>query len=190
MGGDRSLRREAKALRLFIAVDVPAEVKARLAATVAPFQGRVPDARWTNAGGWHVTLKFLGATWPRLVETVRGAVASAASATEPFESRLTEVGVFPTSTPARGVWGGLDDRDERFAGIVKLLDALLEEHFDAEGRAFPPHLTVARLNPPRNLREFVPDLVGSPVAADPFRVDRLTLYQSHLSPRGATYEAV
>src|SRR5436305_14388948 len=108
MGRDRSLRPEAKALRLFIAVDVPAEVKARLAATVAPFQGRVPDARWTNAGGWHVTLKFLGATSPRLVETVRGAVASAASATEPFQPRLPEFGPFPSSTRARVVALGLD----------------------------------------------------------------------------------
>src|SRR5439155_569755 len=62
VGRDPSLGTEAKALRLFVAVDLPAAVKAQLAETVTPFQGRIPDARWTNAGGWHVTLKFLWAT--------------------------------------------------------------------------------------------------------------------------------
>jgi 2'-5' RNA ligase len=44
------------------------------------------------------------------------------------------------------------------------------------------------MNPPRNIREFVPDLVGTPVPSEPFVVDRLVLYRSHLSPKGATYE--
>src|SRR5207247_2466318 len=109
----------AKARRRFVAVDVPDEVKARVAATVAPFQGRVPNARWTDAGGWHVTLKFLGATWPRLMETVHGAVASAAAATAPFETALTEIGVFPSPARARVLWAGMDDPGGRFGQIVK-----------------------------------------------------------------------
>jgi 2'-5' RNA ligase len=155
---------------------------------VARFRDRVPLARWTRSDGWHVTLKFLGTTWPRLVETVREAVAAAAAEANAFPSAVTELGVFPSPGRARVIWAGLSDPDGRFAALAKRLDDLLAEDFDVEERPFTPHLTLARLNPPRDIREFAPDLVGAPVASERFEVDRLVLYQSRLSPKGATYQ--
>ena len=188
MARDRASRPEAKPLRLFVAVDVPDRVKGELATAVAAYRDRIPGARWTRSEGWHVTLKFLGATWPRLVDTVRESVQVAAGRAQSFESRLTELGVFPSPGRARVVWAGLDDPQGRFSALVKTLDDLLEEHFVPEKRAFSPHLTLARLNPPRNIREFAPDLMGTAVPSESFPVDRLVLYRSRLSPRGATYE--
>jgi 2'-5' RNA ligase len=177
-------------LRLFIAVDVPDAVKEGLAKRVGLFRDRIPGARWTGFDGWHVTLKFLGSTWPRLVGAVQEAVAKTAAETAPFESALTRVGAFPTAARARVLWAGLDDPDGTLGAVAKRLDALLSEDFVAEKRAFTPHLTLARLVPPRNLREFVPEFDGMAVTSERFRIDRVVLYRSHLSPRGATYEAL
>jgi RNA 2',3'-cyclic 3'-phosphodiesterase len=187
---DRAARPEAKPLRLFVAVDVPGEVKAALAAAIEPFRDRIPGARWTGSDGWHVTLKFLGTTWPRLVDEVRSAVGVAARAAGSFETSLTELGVFPSPTRARVVWAGLADPENRFASLAERLDELLADSFVPEGRALTPHLTVARLVPPRNLREFAPDMVGTPLSSPPFTVGSLVLYRSHLSPKGARYEAL
>src|SRR5438093_1232112 len=173
MARDRASRPEARPLRLFIAADVPDRVKADVAAAVAPYSERIPAARWTRSDGWHVTLKFLGATWPRLMEMVGAAVRTAAGRTQAFETRLTQMGVFPSPGRTRVVWVGLEDAEGRFPALVKSLDDLLEEDFGVEKRAFTPHLTLARLNPPRNIREFIPDLVGTPVPSDPFMIDRL-----------------
>ena len=189
MGRDRA-QPEIRPLRLFIAVDVPSGVKSGLAGAVAPYRARIPGVRWTGSQGWHATLKFLGTTWPRLVEDIRRAVEEAARSSASFETRLTQVGAFPSARRARVLWAGLADPEERFAPMVKLLDELLEENFVAEKRSFTPHLTLARLNPSRDIGEFAPDLDGLDVGSEPFPVDRLVLYQSHLSPRGATYEAV
>ncbi len=188
MARDRASRPEAKPLRLFVAVDVPDDVKATLAAALAPFRDRIPGGRWTRSDGWHVTLKFLGATWPRLMDDVVGAVRSAAQTNEAFESNLTHVGVFPSPRRARVVWAGLADPEGRFGAMVERLDDLLEEHFVPEKRAFTPHLTLARLTPSRDVGEFAPDLVGAAVPSRSFVVDRLVLYRSHLSPHGARYE--
>jgi 2'-5' RNA ligase len=183
-------RPEAKPLRLFVAVEIPDAVKAGLAATADHFHDLVPGARWTRSDAWHVTLKFLGTTWPRLVETVGSAMSAAAAERAPFTSRLTQLGVFPSERRAQVVWAGLDDPDARFAALAKRLDELLEEDFIAESRPFTPHLTLARLAPVRDIREFAPRLVGASIASEPFAVDRLVLYQSRLSPRGASYEAL
>lgn len=182
--------REGRPLRLFVAVDVPQAVKAGLADVVAPYRERIPRARWTNPSGWHVTLKFLGSTWPRLVDEVRAALTWTASTADPFETELTAIGAFPTARRARVVWAGLKDESERFGEMVNVLDHRLRDHFTAAERVFAPHLTLARLNPPRDIGEFAPDLVGTAVASGPFRVGELVLYRSNLSPRGATYEAL
>ena len=188
MARDRSARPEAKPLRLFVAVDVPDDVQAGLEESLTPYRDRIPGARWTQRSGWHVTLKFLGTTWPRLVEPVKVAVAEAAGASAPFETALAEIGAFPSARRARVVWAGLTDEDGRFAELAKRLDDLLQEDFTPERRALTPHLTVARLTPPRAMDEFAPDLPGKAVASRTFRIDELVLYQSHLSPKGATYE--
>src|SRR2546427_434985 len=85
--------------------------------------------RGTGTDGWHVTLKFLGATWPRLMDDVGGAIRSVAETTEAFETSLTQVGVFPSPRRARVVWAGLADPGGRFGAIVERLDDLLAEHF-------------------------------------------------------------
>ena len=126
MGRDRGAPPPAKPLRLFVAADVPDDVKADLAAFLEPFRDRVPGAGWTRRDGWHVTLRFLGSTWPRQVEAVRTAVEKAAAAISPFETSLTEVGAFPSERRARVLWVGLADEGELFQEIVTLLDDLLK----------------------------------------------------------------
>jgi 2'-5' RNA ligase len=190
MARDRSTRPEAKPLRLFVAVDVPESIKGSLARGVAPFRDRIPGARWTRSEGWHLTLKFLGSTWPRLADPVKAAVAEAARGAVPFETALTEIGAFPSAGRARVVWAGLSDPDERLRELARSLDRGLREHFAPEKRAFSSHLTIARLNPPADLRSLIPPLIGTSVSSRPFLVEGLTLYRSHLSPRGATYEVL
>lgn len=189
MGRSRTDRpAPAPPLRLFVAVDVPEDVKAGLAGVIAPYRDRIPPARWTRSDGWHVTLKFLGSTLPRLLDEVVAAVKAAASEAEPFETALTRVGVFPSERRARVLWAGMQDEEERFPPLVGRLDELLSDHFVEERRSFTPHLTLARLNPSVDVGNYAPGLVGTPIASRRFPVDRLVLYRSHLSPQGARYE--
>jgi 2'-5' RNA ligase len=187
---DRESHPEAKPLRLFVAVDVPDDVKAGLATAIAPYSSLVPGARWTRRDGWHVTMKFIGSTWPRLLDGVRGAVATAATTGTAFETGLTEVGVFPSRRLTRVVWAGLSDPEGRFAALAGALDESLADMVEPEGRAFTPHLTLARLNPARDIGEFAPNLIGLPLASAPFPAGELVLYRSQLAPSGATYEAL
>jgi 2'-5' RNA ligase len=129
-------------------------------------------------------VKFLGSTWPRLVEWVRESVGAAASASEPHETRLNELGAFPSPRRARVLWAGLDDPGRAMASIAAALDEVLRREFTPETRAFTPHLTLARFDPPVAL-EALDDL---PLASEPFPVDRLVLFRSHLRRPAPVYE--
>ncbi|HEX6208140.1 MAG TPA: RNA 2',3'-cyclic phosphodiesterase [Actinomycetota bacterium] len=190
MGRDRASRPEAKPLRLFAAADIPEDHRTAVEELIGPWRERLPGGRWDPPEKWHVTLKFLGRTWPRLVERVEEACRETAASVEPFEARLTSLGVFPSPGRARVLWVGLDDRTEGLRRLAAGLDERLASEFEPEKRAFTPHLTVARFRDPVRIED--PEALRRvECSAPPFEVDRLVLYRSHLlGPRGSRYEAV
>lgn len=187
MARDRASRPQAKPLRLFVAIDIPEDVRAFVADQVAPLRERFPRARWVPTANQHVTLKFLGTTWPRLVDWVIDGVGRVAGAHQSFDTRVAEVGAFPSPRRARVLWVGLEDPAQRLAGIASDLNQVLADEFPAEKRAFTPHLTVARFDPPVQLEE---DLSGLIVESRGFDVGHLVVYRSHLQRPAPVYERV
>jgi 2'-5' RNA ligase len=186
MARDRASRPEARPLRLFVAADVPPEVAQQLKAAIDPLRERISVGRWTFPENWHVTLKFLGSTYPRLVEWVRGSVAAVASAHPPFATSLNGLGAFPSARRARVLWAGLDDRAPGFASLAASLDDTLEREFKRERRPLTPHLTVARFDPPVGVAEALGRTED--VWSESFPVDRVVLYRSHLRRPAPIYE--
>jgi len=187
MARDRASRPEAKPLRLFIAVDVPERVRDRVQDAIGPWRERVPRAKWVPKQNQHVTLKFLGSTWPRLVGWVTESVEAVARQSEPFETRVTGLGAFPSARRARVLWAGLDDPGGRLATLAADLEGALAKEFAPEKRAFTAHLTVARFDPPVPL-DGEEEVAAADVASEPFAVDRLVLYRSHLRRPASVYE--
>jgi len=183
---DRASRPQAKALRLFVAFDVPDDVRAGLAEAVETLRAQL-SGRWTPPQNWHVTVKFLGATWPRLVDWVTETCRTVATQHDGFPSALEGLGAFPNPRRARVLWAGLADATGRSAGLAAALDDALSREFAPEKRAFTPHLTVARFQPPAQVADA---LEGIEVASRPFEVDRLVLYRSHLQRPAPRYEAI
>jgi 2'-5' RNA ligase len=190
MARNRAARPEAKPLRLFIAVDPSSQAVEAAGRALEPWRERYPRGRWVKPENWHVTLKFLGRTWPRLVDSVHEASREAASSVRPFTLSLGGLGAFPRATRARVLWLRLEDDEGSLPALAKALDAALEKDFPPEKRGFTAHLTVARFDPPTDLSEAAVEMEGFDVGARPFRVSKLLLYQSHLSPRGARYEVL
>jgi 2'-5' RNA ligase len=183
MARDRANRPEAKPLRLFVAIEVPEDVRELVGAAVAPWRERFPRAKWVPTQNQHVTLKFLGSTWPRLVEWVTETIGVVAAKSAPFQTRATELGAFPSPRRARVLWAGLEDPDGRMAWLAAALADALAKEFEPERRGFTAHLTVARFDPPVGLDDLESDL-----RSEAFTVDRLVLFRSHLQRPAPVYE--
>jgi 2'-5' RNA ligase len=182
---DRASRPQAKAIRLFVAVEVSSEAKRTVASAIGPWRDEFPRARWVPEENWHVTVKFLGWTYPRLVGWTIETVGSVASRNGPIGSCLTGLGAFPTPGRARVLWAGLDDAAGRMATLAEDLDRSLIREFKAEGRAFRPHLTLARSDPPLRLSSSFGETPLEPVA---FAIDRVVVFRSHLQRPAPRYE--
>jgi RNA 2',3'-cyclic 3'-phosphodiesterase len=184
MARDRASRPEAKPLRLFVAFDVPPSVRDVAGASVAPWRARFPRAKWVPEQNQHVTLKFLGSTWPRLVPWVHETIAAVAGTHASVPTRVLGLGAFPNARRARVLWVGLEDADGRLARIAAALDEAFSREFAPEKRAFTPHLTVARFDPPVELE----GLQDVELVSEPFQIDRIVLFRSHLRRPAPVYE--
>jgi len=173
---ERGSEPRAKPHRLFVAVSVPDQVATLVEEAVEPWRTVLPGVRWTPRSNWHVTLRFLGSTDPRLVTWISDRLSEAASLIAPFEGAVRGLGAFPSARRARVLWAGIDDPARGLADLVDDLGIALAERYPAEARPFHAHLTVARSDPPIRLPA---SYVETPLASEPFVVDRVVLFRSH-----------
>jgi 2'-5' RNA ligase len=93
-------------------------------------------------------MKFVGDPSGRAVERLAHAADRAAARHRSFPLILAGVGAFPNFRRARVVWVGVES-DPRLELLHHDLElACAEEGFEVEGRAFRPHVTIARVRDP------------------------------------------
>jgi RNA 2',3'-cyclic 3'-phosphodiesterase len=184
MARDRAGRPEAKPLRLFVAIEIPEAVKDTVEEAFASWRETFPKARWVPRENMHVTLKFLGRTWPRLVDWVPAQVEAAALDVSRFRARIRGVGSFPSAKRGRALWAAFEDADA-IAGLAAEIEGALANEFSAEKRPFHPHLTVARSDPPLKLPSAY---TATELESEEWDVDQVTLFRSHLGRPAPRYE--
>jgi len=188
-------------VRIFVALDIPEEVRAALGALVARLRPVSRAVRWTRIEGVHVTLKFIGEVQPEKVEAIKASLAKirfpgptgAGSAWSPpkcIQMKFRGVGFFPNERRPSVFWAGVTVGAELGALAAAVEASLAPLDIVKEQRAFSPHLTLARFKSIdgsglNRLREAItavgPLEFGAGIAKD------FHLYQSILKPGGAEY---
>ena len=142
-------------MRLFLALNLEPEVRRGVADATASLRAEVPELGWVAEGRLHLTLKFLGEQPEERVGAIRSALDDVARRHRAFALRVGGtvgavgvvgvVGAFPNFRRARVVWMGVsaDPRLELLHHDVEVACEALG--FALEGRAFRPHLTLARV---------------------------------------------
>jgi 2'-5' RNA ligase len=188
--------RSGSMLRLFVACELPSEMKnglARLQDTLRA-QG-APQVRWVRPEGVHLTLKFLGEVSEDRVAALREALAPTVEGIPPLTLALGEVGTFGGRRGVRVLWVGIAGDLEHLSRLQGRVESALDPlGFPPEGRAFSPHLTLARV--PDHVggdeRRRFKDLTASleVPSAPPVTIREMSLMRSILGPGGAVYQRV
>lgn len=180
---------EPASVRLFVAVSIPSRHLERVDEEMRSFRDKAVNARWIDIENQHVTLKFLGSVPSDRLDDVGRTCSMVASSHQPAPVSLTGAGAFPSPSRVRVLWVGIDDPHGLLTRVADDLDQAFEPlGYPTEARSFTPHLTLCRFKIPVPLKSGLPELDLS--ALEPFPIDRLQLFRSHLSPKGASYECV
>lgn len=173
--------------RLFVAVDLPMELSARLAAC---FPEGVLGCRPVRPELLHLTLRFIGAASeeliPPLLHQLEGVRAPA------FDLTLGATGFFPNDNRPRVFWIGVESSVVLMDLQREVERAVQAVGFAGEDRGFSPHITLARTRPP-----FRAGLLPSPFwcAVREFRGERAAvrnfrLYSSTTASSGAVHTSL
>lgn len=179
-------------MRLFAAVDVPEPQKRSVEKGIQALRMALVGAvRWVPRENWHATVKFLGEVADDRLGDVSSVLAAVCSRSPSTTTSLTDLGAFPSLGRARVLWVGLTDPGGRLAALADALEtAFGEMGFRQESRALHLHVTLARIRAPIPIAAVVEKAGPYTFDREPFAVDRLVLYRSHLSRSGATYDPV
>ncbi len=166
-------------MRLFVALAPPPAVLDELDAAVAPLRAARPDLRWTSRDAWHITLAFLGevseTAEPRLTPRLDRATARH----HQFRLAFAGAGAFSSAGRARVLWCRLSGDDREVASLAMSVAAAARRAgapVPDEGRAFRPHLTLARCRVPADARALVAAL--SEYRGPAWTADRIHLIRS------------
>jgi 2'-5' RNA ligase len=176
-------------LRLFIGIALDEAARAAIERALQTATREAPAGmRFLQPENWHFTLQFLGSVPEGDVGAVRAACRDAAAQIAPFDVELDRLGAFKSPRRARVVWIGLARGAEPMTALYEALLAHTEPlGFAREARPFAAHLTLARLKQPADVTRL---LASTRMPALRMRVVHLTLFRSHLSPKGARYEVL
>ena len=180
-------------LRLFIAIELPPEVKQALARLQTKLKtGRDTPVKWVATDAMHLTLQFLGDVDAGLTGKINAALEIAARGTSPFRLELTGLGVFPGTARVRVVWVGLGGQVDELLNLQKCIEtALVHLGFTPESRPFTAHLTLGRVrdNATPSERQALGQLIEKTAFKDApgFDVKNVRLVQSQLRPQGPVY---
>jgi RNA 2',3'-cyclic 3'-phosphodiesterase len=177
-------------MRLFIALDIPADVRERLSQYVERVRPLAPEARWARIEQLHVTLKFIGEVSETKVAEIKSALAPVKSAA--FQVEFKETGFFPNPRSARVFWAGVH-ASEALPQLALAVESAVEKLGIArEKRAYHAHLTLARAPEGRDSKSCFRLLQERLSAEDQPEFGTMTareffLYQSQIMRGGARY---
>jgi 2'-5' RNA ligase len=169
--------------RLFVGVPLTSAAREELAKRLPksiPGKAVPPE-------NWHVTLRFLGQTAREQRDLF---VASLRKITFPaaFRIAFTGLGAFPNPRRAKVLWIGIDEGASALVELAELVErASISSGFTAEPRRFHPHVTIARLDPPKNVRHLLTAERRKPVL---MHVSAVAVFRSRLGSGPAQYDVI
>jgi 2'-5' RNA ligase len=142
-------------VRLFVAIPMPEEIRAKVLPAQAELEKAASKARvrWTPPEQFHLTLRFLGNVPSVQVDALTNALRCACSGFKPLRLRAAGIGFFPDAKYPRVVWVGLTNttgtptpQPDELAALQQTVQGACQQ-FTSEpaDKKFSGHITLGRI---------------------------------------------
>lgn len=169
--------------RLFVALRPPPAIRAQLLGLTGGAEG----ARWQDDDQLHLTLRFIGDVDARTADDVLATLNHVHGS--PFAIALNGLGTFDRKGRMDALWAGVSPHGPLEALHQKIDHALVRMGLPPEGRAYLPHITLARFGRSGGIADaFLAANAG--LTSAPFAVTHFALFESTLGSDGARYTLV
>jgi 2'-5' RNA ligase len=181
-------------MRSFIAIPLPEEIKDFLNRVQEILKTTQADVKWVKPANIHLTLKFLGEINNQQAEEIKKIIRQVCKDKASFQAILLSLGAFPRIDQPRVIWAGIAEGNEKIKQIVQELNQEIDQLLGLPGekKPFTSHITLGRTRSglkreklAAKLKEFQNQIDEGPKK---FKIDRIVLFKSTLTPQGPIYE--
>lgn len=141
--------------------------------------------RWVPRENMHITLNFLGEVDESRMDELEMLLKEATQGFSAFSLNIDHVGAFPEERSGRVIWMGVQNSITLRDLQRRCEDKLLNAQFLQAEKDYRPHLTLARLRSPRQLKDILSPVKNLELGT--LEVKELILYQSTLKASFPVY---
>lgn len=160
-------------MRVFFAIPLPDQIKTILETAQVPFRLTRQRGNFTSRANFHLTLVFIGEVREDQLDVLEDILEDLEL--QPFELQLSDLGSF-TSKDGSIWWVGIRKNQSLIDLQKTITDALKEEGFTFDEKAFKPHLTLVRNYRPKTELETI---LLPRIEPASFDVTHVSLMRSH-----------
>jgi 2'-5' RNA ligase len=176
-------------MRIFLALEIPQDIKEKLAAVQEKLRSEIPGVRWEDPQKLHITLVFLGWVEEERTKELEGTVRKGIKGIKGVNVGLAGVGFFPKKQP-RVVLVEVGEGREEIERLQKQLAGALTGAGFEFAKLSPPHVTLGRFRRGADATRRVSR--GSTLRVGKLRVGKLrvgeiAIVESKLHPKGAIH---
>jgi len=173
--------------RIFIGLDIPDDISLFFYEMISELSKSNNYIRPVPPRNIHLTLKFVGNTGIRSLEKIKRCLKEELKNTYSFEYNIEDrIDAFPRLKNARIIYGITGTGKEKIENVQKkIIKAISFLNIKEENKKFIPHITIARIKHSCDLTKIVSYI--SPKAFTGIKCDKITIYESILSEKGADY---
>lgn len=173
--------------RIFIAINLPDDLKKEIVAVQNKLKGFDWPVRWTVADNIHLTLRFLGSITDQGIEQVKSIVEQATKNYNSFSLTINSFIAFPSLKIPRVICLNVEENNELFELQVAIASPIEEQGIgEFERHSFTGHITIGRVKPvTANFRA-----LSKMEFKSEFEVKSAEIMESVLKPEGPVYSIV
>ncbi len=170
-------------MRLFLAIDLPKEVKEYIFELEKKF--KEAKITWVAKKNLHITLKFLGDVEEKDLPKLREQIKIKSRV---LNLSLGKIGFFPNAKDPRVIWIGVEP-EEKVMELQQKIDEQLLTLFPGEQK-FQAHLTIGRVKSIRRKEDFNNSIKSIHLEQKTFKISSYQLMKSELRKTGPIYETI
>jgi 2'-5' RNA ligase len=172
-------------MRIFIALEMPGNIKKALGEVQKQLEPALPHAKWVKPENIHLTLSFLGEIESEKIETIKGVILVVAKEFKAITTNVNKFGFFPNNKFPKVFFSGLNNDDKITAIATALKSELVKLGFTDEHK-FTSHVTMARFKEPISVNLGIFKDVMLP--QNKFDLQEIAIFESSLTKAGPVYK--
>ncbi|QQG39158.1 MAG: RNA 2',3'-cyclic phosphodiesterase [Candidatus Woesearchaeota archaeon] len=176
-------------IRLFIAIDLPKEIKSYLKVTqdeiIKKIDTRKTKIKWVAPKNIHQTLKFIGYIDETRLDDIKSKLKNIKF--NNFKANLEKLSAFPTGNNIKVIF--LEFKAPEIFTLKDKIDKELEG-YGKEDDLFASHLTLGRLKSSQEKDKLSKILQEIKIEKKQFAINEITLFQSKLTKEGPIYTKI